>query len=194
MCARLPVACRRLLRQQQQVIDGGASLVYGHYALTARWPVPAGTAAAAGAGGSGSSRSSGGSSGGGPGPGPPVVTDSLWFSPPGNILPGWFNDTAVADGLVHLLRRTAAARAAVEGANGGDGGGSSSSSSRGEVDSSRSAAQLTLDFVLGSHARWQAQHVRGYMAAELSGDPAWRRRTLLVLSLCIWEHSAVWPE
>ena len=72
-----------LIRQQQQAVDAGASLVHAHYTLTALQPT-AGGGAPDSSTGSDSSSSGGGSSGGGS----TIFTDSLWFSPPGNILPG----------------------------------------------------------------------------------------------------------
>lgn len=115
-----------------------------------------------------------------------MVTDSLWFSPPGNILPGWFNDSAIADGLHHLLRHSAAASSVTAEAVGT--GGADAAAGGGDAPS-----QLILDFVLGSSAAWQQAHVKQYVASPMGGNPYWRRRTLLVLSLCVWEDRLVWP-
>lgn len=49
--------------------------------------------------------------------------------------------------------------------------------------------ELAVDFVIGAHAAWQVAHMRRYF--EQPGD--WRRRTLVVLSLCVWEQKHVEP-
>lgn len=68
----------------------------------------------------------------------------------------------------------------------------------GAVDASCAAApagrQLTLDFVVGAKASWLQQHVRQYFAGTPGGRSSWRQRTLLVMSLCVWEQVRPFPK
>ena len=144
--------------------DAAGSLTHGHYVLQLH---------------DGSAGSSGGD-------GSLFAADSLWFPPPGNVLPAVFNDTLLLDGMRHLLKRTAAPPGG--GGGGAAGGGGSGASGRGGA-----SGRLTLDFVVGSTNGWQQRHVRAYVGSDMGGDATWRRRTLLVLSLCIWEGKDVRP-
>ncbi len=74
----------------------------------------------------------------------------------------------MAEGVEHLLARTFRAH--------GDA-------------APQGARELAIDFVVGAHAGWQMTHVRRYF--EQPGS--WQRRTLLVLSLCVWEQKHVQP-
>lgn len=181
-----PRTCCSLIRQQDSVIDGSSSLVYGHYALHARWGPPSG----GGSSDSGGAVAGSGTSEAEAGLASPIVTDSLWFSPPGNIVPGVFNATAIANGLGHLLQRSVAATAAAGIPAAGGGGGGGKAAGRG----SGGQALLTADFVVGSSAAWQQQHVRAYFESGMAGAVGWQRRTLLVLSLCVWESKEVFPR
>ena len=136
--------------------------------------------------GSSSSSSGGGGGGGGAAEGAVFATDSLWFAPPGNTQPRVFNDSVMMDGLRHLIKRTGAA-------NHGSGSSSSDRQGSGSSSSSSGSRRLTLDFLVGSTSAWQQQHVREYVGSAMGGDDSWRQRTLLVLSLCIWEGTDVRP-
>ncbi|KAI7844671.1 hypothetical protein COHA_001760 [Chlorella ohadii] len=157
-----------LVRQSPVSFDVAASMTHGHYVLEMHDSSPAGGTA----GGSGSSSVADGAI---------FATDSLWFAPPGNVRPQVFNDSVMMDGLQHLIKRTGAAG---RGSGGGSSGGSSSSGS---------SRRLTLDFLVGSTSAWQQRHVRQYVASDMGGDASWPQRTLLVLSLCIWEGKDVRP-
>lgn len=176
------------MRQSSVSFDAAGSLTHGHYVLQLHDGL-AGSGAPPGSGGAVSS------SGGGEGS--VFATDSLWFPPPGNVLPAVFNDTLLLDGLRHLLKRTAAPGGG--GAAAGGAAGSGAVDSSGAVDTSSggsgggSRGRLTLDFVVGSTNAWQQRHVRAYVDSDMGGDASWRRRTLLVLSLCIWEGRDVRP-
>lgn len=82
---------------------------------------------------------------------------------------GTWNESHMAEGVEHLLARTFRA----SGADAAPAG----------------VRELAVDFVVGAHAGWQMTHVRRYF--EQPGD--WRQRTLLVLSLCVWEQKHVQP-
>ena len=197
-----------LIRQQQQVVDAGASLVYAHYSLTARQPTSGGVQPS---GSDGSGGSSSGSSGNGDSGGSLVFTDSLWFSPPGNVRPGQFNLTSIDIGLQHLLLRTTAAAAqAADGAaaqsagkpagmqpgTAAADGGTAGAAARAAAAAAGplSSRRLTLDFVVGPLSVWQQKHVRSYLLSPLWSGPAWQRSTLLLLSLCVWEQEEAAPE
>lgn len=125
-----------------------------------------------------------------------VATDSLWFAPHANVVPGVFNDSALLEGLQHLLKRTAAPGPAGGGADSGSGSSSSDggSGSGGGSSSGGGGRRLTLDFLVGSTAGWQIRHMRRYLGSPLwGGDASWRRRTALVLSVCVWEAKHIRP-
>ncbi len=198
-----------LIRQQPQVVDAGASLVYAHYTLTARQPTAGGVQPSSSGGSGGSSSGSDGStsSSDGSSDGSPIFTDSLWFSPPGNVRPGQFNMTSIDIGLQHLLLRTTASAAqAAEGAAALTAGQPATMQAGARVTAKEAAAaeaaaaagplsrRLTLDFVVGPLAVWQQKHVRSYLLSSLWPGPAWRRRTLLLLSLCVWEQEEAAPK
>lgn len=54
--------------------------------------------------------------------------------------------------------------------------------------------QLTLDFVVGAKASWLQPHLRQYFAGTSGGRGSWRQRTLLVMSLCVWEQTKPFPR
>jgi hypothetical protein len=168
-----------LVRQSPVSFDAAASLTHGHYVLQLHGSSPASSGTAGGSSGSSGSSSSAVEEA-------VFATDSLWFPPPGNVRPQVFNDSILMDGLQNLIKRTGAA---------GRGTSSTSSSSGGDASSSGSTVsrRLTLDFLVGSTSAWQQRHVREYVASSMGGDASWRQRTLLVLSLCIWEGTEVRP-
>ena len=178
-----------LVRQSPVSFDAAASLTHGHYVLELHGSLPG----RSGAQGGGSSSTAAGE----------VVfaTDHLWFSPPGNVQPQVFNDTVLMNGLQHLIQRTAAGGKDRSSDGGGSGGGGSSGGGSGSSGSSISRSsssgggrrRLTLDFLVGSTSAWQQRHVREYVGSSMGGDASWRQRTLLVLSLCIWEGTDVRP-
>jgi hypothetical protein len=157
-----------LLRQQEYVIDGGG-IAHAHYRLRA-WDMPSGNA------GSSSSSSGGGS----------WLTDEYWVSPAANFEKGNWDESLMADGLAELLNRSFPAGGPLSSNADNSSGGSSSS---GEV-----GRGLTLDFVIGAKVAWQQPHVRTYLAVEGPDGGAWRRRTLLLLSVCVWEQTQVFRE
>jgi hypothetical protein len=145
------------------VIDGGG-IAHAHYRLRA-WDVP----------GSGHGNDGGGGS--------RWLSDELWFSPPANFEKGNWDESIMADGLAELMRRSFPADDPLSSDADSSGGGSGSS---GEV-----GRGLTLDFVIGAKAAWQQPHVRSYLAVEGLDGGAWRRRALLLLSVCVWEQTQV---
>ncbi|KAL4444045.1 hypothetical protein ABPG75_011782 [Micractinium tetrahymenae] len=172
-----------ILRQQATVVDGG-DMVHGHYSWQA-WPGEAESLAAGG-----SSRSS---SGGG------LITDTLWLSPTANHIQGTWNQSIMQAGLERLLQLTSAARSA-QGPPAGDSSGSGGSHNGstdgiGRAAEPPSAPPFVADFVVGSRAEWQQRLVRQYLNSQLSGGTAGAAgRMLVLLSLCVWEVSAVWPS
>ena len=177
-----PPSCS-LMRQQDITIDGGASLVHAHYSWQVSQEAAADSSSDSGISGSGSR---GGAS-------QQVVGDHLWYSPPANHVQGEFNKSLVAGGLRHLLHLSAAAAAssAGGGATATDEGSVGSNSGSG---SGSSGPGLIADFVIGSRAVWQQKWVGQYFEGQLGPDSAWRQRTLLLLSICMWEDRDVWPR
>lgn len=109
-----------------------------------------------------------------------LATDELWVGPAANWQKGVWDEEQMLAGMQQLMARTLAPPVGRE-----DGG-----------------RQLTLDFLIGAKAIWQQQHVRQYFSAEREGGGSggsggdgdtWQRRTLLVLSLCVWEQTKVFP-
>ena len=185
ICTVRPPACS-LVRQSPVSFDAAASMTHGHYVLELHDSSPTGGTAGDSTAGTSSGSSSGSAAGGAV-----FAIDSLWFAPPGNVRPQVFNDSVMMDGLQHLIKRTGAAG---RGAGGGGSGGIYSSGSGGiHSSSSGSSRRLTLDFLVGSTSAWQQRHVRQYVASDMGDDASWRQRTLLVLSLCIWEGKDVRP-
>lgn len=123
-------------------------------------------------------------------------------------------------GLERLMHLTSAALSAAPLAEGGGGDGvstgsgssshsrkshssSSSSSNKRSTGSGGSGASggpspappLVVDFVVGSRAEWQQRFVRRYLDSQLSNGTAGAAgRTLVLLSLCVWEVGALWPR
>ena len=168
-----------LVRQSPVSFDAAASLTHGHYVLELHDSSPGSSGAQGGSSSSSSTAAAGDAV---------FATDHLWFPPPGNVQPQVFNDTVLMDGLQHLIQRTAAG-----GEYRSSGGGNGSGSGSGSGGGGGSSRRLTLDFLVGSTSAWQQRHVREYVGSSMGGDASWRQRTLLVLSLCIWEGTDVRP-
>ena len=96
-------------------------------------------------------------------------------------------------GLLHMLSRTFVPPSGISGSSSSSSGNSSGSSGSGNSSGS-SGPQLTVDFVVGAHARWQMRHVRRYLAELADAPGADGSRVLAVLSLCVWEQKHIWPK
>lgn len=113
---------------------------------------------------------------------------------------GQFNQTSIAIGLQHLLLRTTAgaARAAEEAAGAGAQAAreqpAAEAAAAGTGSKGSTSRQLTLDFLVGPLSAWQQSHVRTYLRSPLWSGTAWRRSTLVLLSLCVWEQEVATPE
>lgn len=66
-----------------------------------------------------------------------------------------------------------------------------SSAAAADMGGSSGSSGIIVDFLVGSTAAWQTRHVRTYAASQLGGSAG--QRTVMLLSLCFWEHS-VWPR
>lgn len=147
------------------MIDGGG-IAHAHYRLQA-WALPGA--------GTGSESSSGS-----------WLTDEFWVSPAANFEKGSWDEALMADGLAELLPRSFPADGPL---------GSSADSSVGNRSSGSEVGRgLTVDFVIGAKVAWQQPHVRSYLAVQGPDGGAWRRRTLLLLSVCMWEQTQVFRE